>query len=68
MRREKHKRCEDAKMRRCVAKKAMKNKLFMHPDLPRAQQYAYEPCELVCKNLLQEAESREYGACTFNLN
>lgn len=37
-------------------------------DLLKAQKDIYEPLNLTCKNLSQEAESKEYGAYTFELN
>ncbi len=39
----------------------------LHPDLLEAQKLAYEPLGLTCNNLVQEAESQEYGACTFEM-
>ena len=39
-----------------------------HPDLLIAQKLAYEPSKLTCKNLAQEAEGKEYSACTFKMN
>lgn len=49
----------------------MKNNLApfdIHPDLISAQKLIYEPCNLVCKNIKKEAESKEYGALRFELN
>jgi len=40
----------------------------VHPDLLVAQKLAYETHGLLCTNLAQEAESQEYGACTFDIN
>jgi len=40
----------------------------MHPELLAAQKYAYEPSGLTLTNLLQAAESQEYGACDFEMN
>lgn len=40
----------------------------IHPDLFAAQKLAYEPSGLICKNVVKEKESEEYGACTFELN
>lgn len=37
-------------------------------ELLAAQKLAYERMGLVYKNLVQELESQEYGACTFELN
>ncbi len=42
--------------------------IAMHPDLLAAQKLVYESCRLTCTNLMQEAESAEYGACTFEIN
>ncbi len=39
----------------------------IHLDLLVAQQY-YESCGLLCTNIIQEKESTEYGACTFEIN
>ena len=39
-----------------------------HPDLILAMQLAYQPQGLSCQSIEQEAESKEYGACTFILN
>lgn len=38
------------------------------PDLLIAQQIAYAPSGLMLNALEQEAESKEYGACTFRMN
>jgi hypothetical protein len=40
----------------------------LHPDFFEAEQRIYEPLGLICNNLQQEAESSEYGACTFEMN
>jgi hypothetical protein len=39
-----------------------------HPDLLAAIEFAYEPSGLACRDILQEAESKEYGAFVFELN
>ena len=39
----------------------------IHP-LIAAQQLAYGPSGLTCKNFVKEAESQEYGACVFEIN
>ena len=36
-------------------------------DLIAAQEFAYNPSGLIISNLEQEAESQEYGACSFDL-
>jgi hypothetical protein len=41
---------------------------WCHPDLLIVQKTVYEPSGLVCKDFVQEAESQEYGACTFVVN
>lgn len=41
---------------------------LVHPDLLAAQKFAYEPSGLIYTKLLQEAESKEYSACTFEMN
>lgn len=46
----------------------MKNNLSFHPDLLAAQELVYEPLGLVCHNIMHEAESQEYGACTLEIN
>ena len=43
-------------------------KYTIHPDLIEATNSAYEPSGLMYKNLETEAEGKEYGACTFELN
>lgn len=40
----------------------------LHPDFLQAQQRIYEPLGWLCNNLQKEAESSEYGACTFEMN
>lgn len=40
----------------------------IHPDVLVTQKLAYEPNELTCSTIIQEAESQEYGACTFEMN
>ncbi len=40
----------------------------IHPDLLLAQEFAYEPIGLIYSKLVPEAESQEYGACTFEMN
>lgn len=40
----------------------------IHPHLVAAQKLAYEPQGFICKNIEQEAESQEYGACGFEMN
>ena len=40
----------------------------IHPDLITAQRLAYAPNGFACKNITQEAESQEYGACEFEMN
>ena len=46
----------------------MKIQTTIHPDLLIAQKILYEPVDLTCKSVAQEAESQEYGACTFEIN
>lgn len=41
---------------------------FIHPDLLVAQKCAYNPNGLICETLVQEVESKEYAACTFEIN
>ena len=41
---------------------------MIHPDLLAAQQLVYEPNGLFCNAIVEEAESKEYGACTFVMN
>jgi len=40
----------------------------INPDLLLAQKLAYGPSNLIFKELAMESESREYGACTFEIN
>jgi len=40
----------------------------LHPDLLATQKLVYEPNELICTNIIKEAESEEYGAFDFDLN
>jgi hypothetical protein len=40
----------------------------MHRDLLIIQKFVYEPCGFVCKNIVQESESQEYGAHEFDVN
>ena len=37
-------------------------------ELRYAQQYIYNPLGFVCINIKNEAESKEYGACAFEMN
>jgi hypothetical protein len=37
-------------------------------DFFEAQKYIYEPLGWKCNNVKQEAESQEYGACSFEMN
>jgi len=37
-------------------------------DFFAAQKLVYEPQGWVCSNIKSEAESREYGACSFTMN
>lgn len=39
-----------------------------YPDLVTTIKLVYEPLQLICKNILQQAESQEYGACTFEID
>jgi len=45
-----------------------KNILQVPEDLLAAQRFAYEPSGISCKNVVREAESQEYSACTFEIN
>lgn len=47
---------------------SMNNKSKLHPDLLLAQELFYEPNGLICKNIIQETESQQYGACSFIIN
>ena len=40
----------------------------MHPDFIASQKMIYEPCGWKCNNIRKEAESAEYGACSFDMN
>ncbi len=40
----------------------------IHADFFAVQKAVYEPHGGVCKNIEKEAESAEYGACTFEMN
>ena len=40
----------------------------IHADFFAVQKAVYEPHGWVCKNIEKEAESAEYGACTFEMN
>ena len=40
----------------------------MYSDLQAAKDSVYDPCHFTCSEPLMEAESVEYGACTFQLN
>jgi len=46
----------------------MKTIAYINSDLLVAQKLAYEPSGFSLKNLVQEAESQEYGACDFEIN
>jgi hypothetical protein len=46
----------------------MKQPKPIHADLFAAQKCAYEANGLLCSDIVQESESREYGACTFQMN
>ncbi len=37
-------------------------------DFRDAQRYIYEPLNWKCENIKQETESKEYGACIFQMN
>lgn len=41
---------------------------IVHPDLLAAQKLAYEPNGLNCKLIELDTESKEYGACTLQIN
>ena len=45
---------------------ALLNKI--HPDLISAKNLVYDACNFTFSHLIQEPESKEYGACTFTLN
>jgi hypothetical protein len=40
----------------------------IHSDFFMAQKRIYEPSGFVCTGVMKEAESSEYGACTFEMN
>ena len=40
----------------------------LYPDLIKIQKTVYEPCGLKCTNIIIDQESKEYGACEFNIN
>lgn len=42
--------------------------LSLPSDLVEAITFAYNPCNLICKNFEKEKESAEYGAFTFEMN
>lgn len=44
------------------------NNQKMHIDLLEAQKLTYTPNGLICKNIIIETESQEYGACNFTIN
>lgn len=39
-----------------------------HADLKNANEFVYAPCGLALKNFIANNESKEYGACSFELN
>ncbi len=41
---------------------------YIHPDLLTTSKIAYESSGFMLYSLKQEEESKEYGACTFNIN
>src|SRR5579871_4709285 len=41
---------------------------YIHPDLLIAQEHVYTSHGLALSNFVQEKESQEYGACTFDMN
>lgn len=41
---------------------------IIHSELLRAQKKIYEPAGIVCAQIAPDAESQEYGACTFVIN
>lgn len=41
---------------------------LIYSDLLAAQRLVYEPAGLICKNVVNERESKEYSACDFELN
>jgi hypothetical protein len=46
----------------------MKTDVTIRADLLVAKKLAYEPSGFTCKNVIQEVESQEYGACEFEMN
>lgn len=40
----------------------------VHTDLLEAKKFAYEPSGLTISKLMREPESKEYGACEFDMN
>ena len=42
--------------------------MVIHSDLVILQELVYEPNGFLCTNIVQEAESEEYGAYTFEMN
>lgn len=46
----------------------MKSNSPIHPDLHTVQIVAYQPSGFTLKNLVNETESKEYGACRFEMN
>lgn len=46
----------------------MKSDDIIHPDFLSVQKLVYEPIGLKCEKIVQEKESREYAACTFEMN
>ncbi|MCF7899921.1 MepB family protein [Candidatus Babeliales bacterium] len=46
----------------------MKINNSIHQDLLMAHECTYKPIGLICKNIIPEKESQEYGACTFEMN
>lgn len=41
---------------------------IIHPHLVLAQELVYEANDLICSSILEQEESKEYGAYTFKLN
>jgi len=46
----------------------MKRSNAFHPDFLAFQKEMYETPGFTCTNIIQDTESTEYGACTFDLN
>ncbi|MDR3550495.1 MAG: MepB family protein [Candidatus Babeliales bacterium] len=46
----------------------MKPHNAVHPDLLSAQELAFKPMRLTYTKLIQDAQSQEYGACSFEMN